>query len=406
MMVDQLSNDLASLRIDRSAPPPRSSSGALATLVVLAALGAGGYYGYQRIAPEVFKTQVSTTEVLLVSPAQSATELTAVGYVVAQRQSKIACQILTRVAAMQVREGDKVKAGDVLFRVEDAAQRAALSAARSRAFASKARVQTATATLAEVRQQYARETRLAEAHALATATAEDRGEQLKAAEASLKAAEQDAAAADEDVHAAEVQLDYTVVKAPFDGIVLGKPLDTGELVGTLTEKPAVELCDPATLMAEIDVPEKRLDKVKLGAPAEIVLESYPDDRFRGVVKEVGSKVDRSKGTVVVKLDFIERPERLLPDMRARAGFLTEKLDAKAVKEPPKTVVPKSAVTERDGAKVVFQVEDGKVRMRPVTLGPEFAGGWELRSGPAPGTVLVADPPPTMAEGQPVKEKAK
>jgi RND family efflux transporter MFP subunit len=404
-MSDQLSHDLASLRIDRTAAPPRSS-GPLVAVVVLAALGAGGYFGYQKFAPEVFKTEVSTTEVLQVSPAQSSTELTAVGYVVAQRQSKIACQILTRVAAMLVREGDHVKSGDVLFRVEDAAQKAALSAARSRAFASRARIHTATATLAELKQQLARETRLAEAQVLATANAEDRVEQVKAAEASLKAAEQDAAAADEEVHAAEVQLDYTVVKAPFDGIVLGKPLDVGELVGTMTEKPAVELCDAGTLMAEIDVPEKRLDKIKLGGPAEIVLETYPDNRYRGTVKEVGSRVDRSKGTVVVKLDFLEKPERLLPDMRARAGFLTEKLDEKVTKQPDKIVLPKSAVAERGGRKVVFKIDDGKVHMIPVKLGPEFAGGYELLEGPPPQTLLVADPPPTMGEGQPVKEKSK
>jgi RND family efflux transporter MFP subunit len=213
-------------------------------------------------------------------------------------------------------------------------------------------------------------------------------------------------AAEEELRAAEVQLNYTTVRAPFDGVVLGKPLNVGELVGTMTEKPAVELCDPNTLLAEIDVPERRIEKVKLDGPAEVVLESYPDARYRATVQEVGSRVDRSKGTVIVKLKMLEVPERLLPDMRARANFLTEALDAKAVKEKPRTVVPRTAIAERGGAKVVFQLEDGRVRMVPVTLGPEFANGFELKSGPAVGTVLVSEPPATMADGQPVKEKSK
>jgi RND family efflux transporter MFP subunit len=405
-LIDNLSNDLASLRIDRTARPPSSPIGLIVGTIVVLALGAAGYLGYGRYAPSVFKTEVATTEVLVVSPAQASTELTGVGYVVAQRQSKIACQVLTRVSEMLVREGDHVKAGDILFRVEDAAQRAALSAARSRALASKARIQTATATLSELKQQLVRETALAEHRAGPAATAEDRREQIHAQEAAIKAAEQDAAAAEEDVRAAQVQLDYTVVRAPFEGIVLGKPLDVGELVGTFTEKPAVELCDAATLMAEIDVPEKRLDKIRIGGPAEIILEAYPDNRYRGIVREIASRVDRSKGTVVVKLEFAERPERLLPDMRARAGFLTEKIDDTAIKAPPKTIVPHAAVADRAGSKVVFEIENGRVRMVPVTLGAPFGGDFELRAGPAPGTVLVADPPETMADGQPVKEKAK
>lgn len=404
-MTDQLSADLASLRIDRQTAPPSSTPwwGCAAVALVLSV--GGGYMGYRRLAPSVFKTEVTTTEVILVSPAQASTELTGVGYVVAQRQSKVACQLLSRIADMKVKEGDRVKANDVLFVVEDAAQRAALSAAKARASGTRARISAATATLTELRQQLTREKGLAENHAMARATAEDRYEQVRAQEAMLKSAEHDAAAADEDVHSCEVQLAYATVRAPFDGVVIGKPLNVGELVGTMTEKPAVELCDPETLLAEIDVPERRIEKVKVTGPAEVILESYPDVRYRATVEEVGSRVDRSKGTVVVKLKMLELPERLLPDMRARANFLAEALDVKAAKEPPKTVVPRSAIVDRGGAKFVFKLEDGRVQQVPITVGPAFGGGFELRSGPPVGSKLVSEPPETMADGQPVKEKS-
>jgi HlyD family secretion protein len=176
------------------------------------------------------------------------------------------------------------------------------------------------------------------------------------------------------------------------------------MLGTFNEKPAVELFDPETLLAEIDVPEKRLEKVRIDGPAEVVLEAYPETRLRAVVVELGSQVDRSKGTVVAKLRLVDRPERLLPDMRARANFLASELDEPSLKAPPKVVIPKSAIAERGGRKVVFRIEDGRAREVPVTLGPEISGGFEALSGPPPGTVLVADPPATLGDDQPVKEK--
>jgi len=402
--MDQLSSDLASLRIDRTAPP--RSWGWLYALVAVGALGAAAFFGYERIAARVFKMDVATTTVILVSPAQGTTELTGVGYVVAQRQSKVACQILSRIAEMRVVEGQSVEKDEVLFRVEDAPQRAAASAVRARALAARSRVAAARALLAEIRQQQRRETGLAEQGFGTQSLIEDLRERLNAQDAAIAAADLEAKAVEEDVRSAEVQLAFATVRAPFAGVVRGKPLDVGELLGTFNEKPAVDLYDPATLLAEIDVPEKRLEKVRIDGPAEVVLEAYPETRFRAVVVEVGSQVDRSKGTMIAKLRLLERPERFLPDMRARANFLAEELDVEAAKAPPKTVVPKSAVAERGGAKVVFRIEEGRARMVPVALGPEMAGGFEVRSGPAPGTVLVADPPATLSDGQPVKEKSK
>jgi multidrug efflux pump subunit AcrA (membrane-fusion protein) len=107
----------------------------------------------------------------------------------------------------------------------------------------------------------------------------------------------------------------------------------------------------------------------------------------------------------VKVRFLDRDDTVLPEMAARVSFLDAPLDVAKLKEPPKTIVPASAVADRGGAKIVFTVDDGKVRMVPVTLGAPFAGGFELTSGPAPGTKLVSDPPTTMADGQAIKERS-
>jgi HlyD family secretion protein len=133
-----------------------------------------------------------------------------------------------------------------------------------------------------------------------------------------------------------------------------------------------------------------------------VLDAYPEKRYRGAVKEITPEVDRAKATVIVKVGFADETTGVLPDMSARVSFLEKELDQEALKIPPKTVVPGSAVTERAGGKVVFQIESGKVRMVAVQLGPAFGSGFELVKGPAAGTQVVSDPPQALADGQSIK----
>jgi multidrug efflux pump subunit AcrA (membrane-fusion protein) len=157
-------------------------------------------------------------------------------------------------------------------------------------------------------------------------------------------------------------------------------------------------------MVETDVPEQRLSLVKIGAPTEIVLDAYPDRRYRGRVHEITPKVDRAKATVLVKVAFVDEKTGVMPDMSARVSFLTGELDKNAIKAPPKTIVPSEAIASVAGGKVVFVVDDGKVRLTPIQLGPAFGSGFELTRGPTPGTRLVKNPPADLADGQPIKER--
>jgi multidrug efflux pump subunit AcrA (membrane-fusion protein) len=167
---------------------------------------------------------------------------------------------------------------------------------------------------------------------------------------------------------------------------------------------SVEIADFDTLMVETDVPEQRLHMVALGTPTEIVLDAFPARRYRGRTEEITPQVNRSKATVIVRVAFVDEKQGVLPEMAARVSFLTKALDAEAMRQPPKIIVPSTAVAERAGSKVVFVVEDDVVRMVPVKLGPSFGRGFELVEGPRPGTRLVATPPETLADGQRVKEK--
>jgi hypothetical protein len=121
--------------------------------------------------------------------------------------------------------------------------------------------------------------------------------------------------------------------------------------------------------------------------------------------EITPRVNRTKATVTVKVAFVDDRENVLPDMAARVSFLSSELDKAALKAPPKTIIPGEAVATRGGAKVVFVVDDGKLRVVPIELGPAFGSGFELKRGPPPGTRLVKNPAETLTDGQGVKEKS-
>lgn len=423
-MADQLSSDLASLRIDRDSPR-RSRWPTL--LLALALLGGAGFVGYAFGMPyleaQVFKTEIELTEITMVSPAQAQVSLTATGYIVPQITSEVASKVPGRIAKVFVAQGDHVKVGDVLCeldpRDEDAALRAAQSrvaAAMARAQSAEAQVKTRHAELNENKIQATRERKLALEGASAASIADDLEARTKsleqavaASEVAAKAARAEAGALAAEAATLKVGKGNLTIVAPISGTVMNKPPQVGEYIGPQPPGISVdmggfEIADFSTNVVEADVPEARLHLVKVGGPAEIVLDAYPDRRFRGKVQQITPKVDRAKATVMVRVAFVDDMEGVLPEMSARVSFLSSELDAKAVKEPPKKVVPGNAITERAGTKVVFTLEGDKVRMVPVKVGKPFGSGFELLQGPAAGTRVVATPGEMLKDGQRVKEK--
>jgi RND family efflux transporter MFP subunit len=345
--------------------------------------------------------------------------------VVPQRVSSVSSKASGRVAQVHVVQGQKVKAGDLLFELDPADEQAGINAAKSRVAAAVARAataraqaETARAELAEAKLRADRERSLAEQGVSPAGTAQDLQARVtsleravKAAEAVAQAASAEASAVSAEVKTLETNVHNLKIIAPIDGTVLNKPPEVGEYVGPLPtgvnmELAGVELADFRSLVVETDVPEQRLYLVKAGGPAEIVLDAFPQQRYRGQTLEITPRVDRAKATVMVKVKFVDEAQNVLPDMSARVSFLAAELDASSMKAPPKTVVPASAVVERAGAKVVFVAEGDKVRMVPVQLGADMGRGFELQQGPNPGTKVVVNPPTTMADGQKIKERTE
>jgi HlyD family secretion protein len=411
-MSDQLSSDLASLKIDRSAPRPKGKSplGTIVVVLVLLGAAAAAYkFALPYLEAAVFKTEVDVTEVITMSPAQASVELTSTGYVVAQSVSAVASKVMGKVKAQHVREGARVKAGDVLLEIDPSDQQASIASAQSQAAAARARILTARANLAEIEQQAQRARSLAAEGIGPKGAADDLLARANSLKEQVKAAEAEAKASEALVNALRVNLQSYTVVAPISGTVVNKPPEVGEFIGpqpagVAIDMGGVQIADFSTLMVETDVPEQRLSQVKIGGPAEIVLDAFPSKRYRGKAIEVTPKVNRTKATVTVKVAFVDENEGVLPDMAARVSFLTGELDKEAMKAPPKTIVPGSAIAELNGSKVVYRVESGVVRLTPVTLGPAFGTGFEVLNGVSSGTKLVNNPPQGLADGQKIKER--
>ena len=414
-MNDQLSSDLASLRIDRDSharPTPPGGSAGIKRLVVpilaVAAIGAAGYIGWTQLEGQILKQEVKTTEVALISPSQAEVQVTATGYVIPQRTSKVGAKLPGRLAKVFVKEGDTVKEGDVLAQLEDADQKSQIVAASSRVGVASARVATARANLAEVTQQVERERALVASGAVGKANLDNLVARESALREAVKAAEAEATSAQADVGTFGVGLKDRTIVAPISGRIVTKPATVGEFVGGIGNIGLVaEIVDFDSLLVETDVPETRLHMVKIGGPAEIVLDAYPNKRYRGVATELGQRVNRAKATVVVKVKFVDEAQNVLPEMSARVSFLSKAITDDALKESPKRVVASEAIVDRAGQKVVFAVDSGKLHQFPVKVGPPVgATAVELIDGPAPGVKVVAKPTADTVDGQRIKETDK
>jgi HlyD family secretion protein len=407
-MTDQLSTDLASLRIsrdDQREPAPRRFAWGrmVVVVVVLVGLGAGYWFGKPAIEAKIFRTEVDLTEIAVVSPAQAAVDLTSTGYVIPQTVAKVGAKVVGRISKVNIKEGQKVKAGDVLFELDPTDPKSLVTSAQAKVAAAHARALTARANHAEIDQQAKRQKKLVESGSVSSSTADDLVARAAALEAAVKAADAETAAAQAEVTALSVNLKNMIIAAPIDGTAITKPATLGDVVspqGTL-----VELADFESLLIETDVPEGRMGLVKEKGPCEVILDTAPSKRYRGVVVEVSPRMNRSKATGTAKVKLLDKPERLSPEMSARVSFLTKELKESDLKEAPKKIVPQAALVDRGGSKAVFVVEGNKVKLVTVTVGAPFGTGFELTDGPAAGTRVVRDPPKSLADGQSVKERS-
>jgi RND family efflux transporter MFP subunit len=328
--------------------------------------------------------------------------LHASGYVVAQRQADVASKATGRLMALYVGPGDRVTAGQVLAKIESADMTARLHQAQANVAVAQAAVAQARAAADEARLDFERKQGLRDANLVSKAEFDLATARHATAQAGVASAEAQVRAVEAAARAAEVELDNTVIRAPFDGTVLTKNADVGEIVApfgsSATSRAAVvRIADMRSLMVEADVSERHLDQVKQGSPCEITLDAYPQQRYRGVVDTIVPTADRAKATVLTKIRFDHLDDRVLPEMSAKVAFLSGEPSAPPT-DAPRIAVPAGAITERDGRKGVFLVRDNRAVRTAVETGASANGLIDVRGAVASGDRVVLNPPEQLVDG--------
>jgi len=342
-------------------------------------------------------TEVDVTTASLTYPSQESAVLTASGYVVAQRKAAVASKGTGRLEYLGVEEGDRVKKGEMIARLEDQDMLAALAQA-------KAGLEVSRADLLDAERSLARTKTLFSSNLAAQAD-------LDAAQATYDRVRATIVSSEAGVRAAEVAVENTRIRAPFDGTVLTKDADVGEVVAPFASSinsrgAVVTMADMSSLQVEADVSESNFTRVRAGQPCEIVLDAYPNIHYPGRVHKIVPTADRAKATVMTKVVFDKLDSRVLPEMSAKVTFLSGDSAVANAGAPPLLTVMSSAIVERTGKPVVFVVRDGKVTETPVRTGRVIGNRTEILEGISQGDQLVLDPAPGIVTGTIVKPRSK
>jgi len=337
--------------------------------------------------------EVETTTVVLTSPAQTSALLNASGYVVAQRKAAIASKGTGRLVRLTVQEGDRVKRNMIIGQLEDSDVRAALAQAKANLAVNQADFTDAKQTLERT-------------HQLFNSSLSSQAE-LDAAQARYDRVVASIEYAKAAIEASQVAIENTLIRAPFDGTVLTKNADVGEVIAPFSTSASsrgavVTIADMNSLEVEADVSESNIERVKPGQPCEITLDAFPGKRYRGKINKIVPTVDRAKATVKTKVKFIDRDDSVLPEMSAKVAFLAEALSDSAVAQKPKLAISPEAVVTRDGKKVIFIIKEDILTEAPVTLGGNIGNLIEILSGAAVGDRVVLKPSDNLHTGSHVK----
>jgi RND family efflux transporter MFP subunit len=403
---------LAQLRIDRSAPVVEGRSKRrpwiiAAALLVLALAAVGWWLASARAALAV---HTQPARAMSAGGGANASVLDATGYVTARREATVSAQITGTLTEVLIEEGDHVKAGQVLGRLDDTAQRAALAQAQAQVNSAQALLVQSQANLNQSERDVQRAEDLVKRNLVSEQAVEQARTQVAAQGAQALSQRKLIDLAQANLRSAQVQLDYCTVRAPFTGVVIAKAAQVGEIIspfsagGGFTRTGIGTIVDMDSLEIEVDVNEAYINRVQPGQPVESVLNAYPDWRIPSHVIAIIPTADRSKATVKVRIGLDVKDPRIVPDMGVRVSFLEEKKAQEQPQERPHGVlVPVAAIRSEQDRPVVFVMKDGKAERRTVTLGPTYGDSRQVLTGIATGESVIVDPPAELKDEAAVKE---
>ena len=403
---------LGQLRIDRGEPPPERVPTRRTILIgggvaLAVAIAAGAWYFLSAGASVPVRTVLAQP---MGAGGANASVLDATGYVTARREATVSAQITGTVAAVLIEEGDHVKEGQVIGRLDDTAQRAALAQAQAQLHSAQALLQQAQALLAQNQRDVKRDEDLVKRKLVSEQAVEQARTQVETQTAQVEAQRKQIDLAAANVRAAQVQLDYCTVRAPFTGVVIAKAAQVGEIIsplsagGGFTRTGIGTLVDMDSLEVEVDVNEAYINRVQPGQRVESVLNAYPDWRIPSHVIAIIPTADRSKATVKVRIGLDVKDNRIVPDMGVRVSFLEASPATGEVHERPRGVLVPATALRKDGDQdVVFVLEGHRAQRRTVTLGGTSGDSRQLLAGVTPGESVIVDGPAGLTDGAAVRE---
>lgn len=384
--------DLSSLRIDRSNKENiNSGKKNLFIIIGVVLLLVAGYFLFTSFSGNTIEVKLTTA--VLQKPGQTTASLMASGYVVAQRKAAIASKGTGRLIFLGVVEGDQVKKDQVIARLEDNDIKAQLEQARANLKLQQADLINALNTFNRTKDLFAK--------GLVSQ------QELDGAEANYNRILASIEVAKAGVQAAEVALENTYIRAPFDGTVLTKNAEVGEIVapfgGSTTSKTAVvTIADMNSLLVEADVSESNIERIQLNQDCEITLDAYPEKNYSAYVYKVVPTADRSKATVLVKVGFKNYDSRVLPEMSAKVSFFTQPLDTSIVNQKPILVIPSSSVRKENNKNIVFTISDNKAVKNEIEIGQTLGSYYEVLSGLQSGQKIISELNEKIKDGVKVK----
>jgi len=390
---ERLRADLASLRIERTAaakptrrrPPGHRGPLIAVAVVALAALAVWALTG--RTVP------VTVAHATLSTPSQAgpAPLLSGSGYVVTgDRYVSIGVRVPGRIERYFVEEGQSVRKGEPLVQIDDRDYHAAVARA-------EASLELAHANLTLAEADLKRGNDLGTQGVISQQELDVLRNKAQVSRASVA---QIAA----ELQQARVNLEYTLLHAPTDGVVLAKLKEVGEIAvpgGFAGSGDLIRLANLTDMRAQVDVNEADLNRVRMGQPAEVIPDAYPDAHYAAQVVKLYPQVDRQKGTLRIEVHILQPDARLLPDMSARVSFLA---DPPATGEPekPAVFIPAGALhRDTQGNNIVWVVADGRVTRTMVETAGDVGTRARITSGLKGGETVVVGNPPTR-DGQRVR----
>ena len=402
-------DDLSRLKIDKTAKTVQTNWRKRPMLIIggvgLVVLAAVLYWmGVFTPAQSVEVATVSQTY-----PSQSFTLLNASGYVVAQRKAAVASKITSRLMELSVEEGSRVKKGDIIARLEGDDAKAARDQAQSNVSVARYSLAQARAEQEDAKISYEREKGLLAEEYTTKAQHDAADARYKKSVAGVSGAESAVKVSEAALEGAKVNVEYTLLRAPFDAVVLTKNADIGDIVTPLgaaanAKAAVVTIADMNSLQVETDVSESNLEQVKAGQPCEIQLDALPDKRFRGEVHMVIPTADRTKATVMVKVRFIDKDPRILPEMSAKVAFLSKAVSPE--EEKSRTTINPASVVIRNSKSTAFVIKGGQVEEQEITTGEKLGDLLVVTGGVKAGDRVVLNPPQGLKTGSRVKQAEK